>query len=43
MLVEILGGHFSYGHKLILKNINLKLGKGQVLSVLGPNGVARQA
>ena len=32
---------FKIGRKIILDNLNLKLGKGQILGLLGPNGVGK--
>ena len=33
--------YFKIGRKIILENLNLKLGKGQILGLLGPNGVGK--
>ena len=32
---------FKYGKKIILDNFNLQLNKGQILGLLGPNGVGK--
>ena len=32
---------FKIGRKIILDNLNLKLEKGQILGLLGPNGVGK--
>ncbi len=32
---------FKYGRKMILDNLNLELGYGQILGLLGPNGVGK--
>ena len=32
---------FKFGRKIILDNLNLKLGNGQILGLLGPNGVGK--
>lgn len=41
-MLSVKNGYFSYPkEKEILKNINLKLEEGKVLSVLGPNGVGK--
>ena len=32
---------FKYGRKIILDNLNLELGYGQILGLLGPNGVGK--
>ena len=31
----------KYGRKIILDNLNLQLNKGQILGMLGPNGVGK--
>jgi len=41
-MLEVKDAFFGYNKKRhILRNINLKLAKGQVLAVLGPNGVGK--
>jgi len=32
---------FKFGNKIILDNLNLELGEGQILGLLGPNGVGK--
>ena len=32
---------FKFGRKIILNNLNLELGDGQILGLLGPNGVGK--
>ena len=32
---------FKFGRKIILDNLNLELGEGQILGLLGPNGVGK--
>ena len=32
---------FKFGRKIILDNLNLKLGNGQILGLLGPNGAGK--
>ena len=32
---------FKFGRKIILDNLNLKLNSGQILGLLGPNGVGK--
>lgn len=32
---------FSFGKKIILDNLNLELGRGQILGLLGPNGAGK--
>ena len=32
---------FKFGRKIILDNLNLELGDGQILGLLGPNGVGK--
>ena len=43
MIFEVNNGCFGYPHtkQLVLNNINLRVEGGQVLSVLGPNGVGK--
>lgn len=42
MILRVENGFFSYPkEKEILKNINLKLQKGKILSILAPNGVGK--
>lgn len=42
MMLEVKEGSFGYSrNKLILNHINLQLSSGQVLAVLGPNGVGK--
>ena len=40
-MIELQNVNKSYGNKLILQNINLKVEKGQVLSVIGPSGIGK--
>jgi iron complex transport system ATP-binding protein len=39
--IEVSGVSFSYGERLILDNIDVTAGEGQLLSVVGPNGVGK--
>ena len=32
---------FKFGRKIILDNLDLKLGEGQILGLLGPNGAGK--
>ena len=41
MRFEVKNGSFSYDERLILNNISFSLDKGEVLTVLGPNGVGK--
>lgn len=41
MIFEVKEGCFGYGKKQILSHINFSVGDGQVLSILGPNGVGK--
>ena len=41
MTFEVKNGNFSYGKRQILKNISFKVKSGEVLCVLGPNGVGK--
>ncbi|MDR2162652.1 MAG: ABC transporter ATP-binding protein [Clostridiales Family XIII bacterium] len=41
MLLEVRGGHFGYGEREILSDINFTLHSGEILAVLGANGVGK--
>jgi len=41
IVLELENLSFKIGRKIILDNLNLKLGKGQILGLLGPNGVGK--
>ncbi len=41
MSIGVINGNFSYGKKPILKDINFNLEKGEILSILGPNGIGK--
>lgn len=42
-ILEIKNLVFSYGQKIILEDLNLNLFKGQILGLLGPNGVGKSS
>ena len=41
MIFEVRDGCFGYNHKRILHNISFQVNSGEVMSVLGPNGVGK--
>ena len=41
MSIEVKNLSFSYGDRPVLHDISFSLGKGEVLSILGPNGVGK--
>ncbi len=41
MSIEVQNLSFSYGDRQVLKNISFSVGKGEFLSILGPNGVGK--
>ncbi len=41
MSIEVQGLSFSYGDREVLKDISFSVGKGEFLSILGPNGVGK--
>ncbi len=41
MSIEVRDLSFSYGEREVLKNISFSVGKGEFLSILGPNGVGK--
>ncbi len=41
MIFEVKNGSFGYGNQEILNNISLSVESGEVLAVLGPNGVGK--
>lgn len=42
MILEVKNGTFGYPkQEMILKNVNLTLEKGKILSILGPNGIGK--
>jgi len=36
--LKIQGLNFRYNSRLVLKDINLEVGEGEILTLLGPNG-----
>ncbi|SDK16843.1 ABC transporter ATP-binding protein [Natronincola ferrireducens] len=40
-LIQVKGLNFSYGNRTVFKDVNLSLGKGQILCLLGPNGCGK--
>jgi iron complex transport system ATP-binding protein len=40
-LVELRGASFGYNHQDIFKDINFKIGKGEILCIIGPNGCGK--
>ena len=40
-ILEMQNISFNYGKKLILDNLNLSLGEGEILGLLGPNGIGK--
>ncbi len=40
-LVEILGAGFGYGRKLVLRDVDLRIARGDFLGLVGPNGVGK--
>ena len=41
MSIEVKNLSFSYGNRQVLRDISFSVGKGRLLSVLGPNGVGK--
>lgn len=41
MKLEVVDGTFSYGHKKILKDISFSIDSGEILTVLGQNGIGK--
>lgn len=41
MIFEVENGSFGYGNKILFNKINFKLNQGEVLSILGANGVGK--
>ena len=41
MSIEVKHLSFSYGNRQVLKDVSFSVGKGRLLSVLGPNGVGK--
>jgi len=41
IILELKKLSFKYGRKIILDNLYLELGEGQILGLLGPNGVGK--
>ena len=40
-IYELSGLHFQYGHFKVLRNISLKIAKGEILGIVGPNGAGK--
>ncbi len=40
-MIEVEGLNFSYGNRKILRDVSFSVGDGEVMSVLGPNGVGK--
>ncbi len=40
-IIEIKDLTMNYGDKEVLKNINLKVGKGEIIGYIGPNGAGK--
>ena len=40
-MIELQNVSKSYGNKRILRNINLKINRGEVLSIIGPSGTGK--
>lgn len=41
-LIEVKGGAFSYdGRRMIFQDVDLKVGKGEILCIIGPNGCGK--
>ena len=41
MPIEVKNLSFSYGDRQVLHDISFSVGKGEFLSILGPNGVGK--
>ena len=41
MKLEINNGSLGYGNKMILSEVNISIGKGEIVSVLGRNGAGK--
>ena len=41
MMLRVNGLHFSYNRQLLLRGIDFFLERGQLLAILGPNGVGK--
>ncbi len=40
-LIELKGASFGYDHQDIFKDINFKIGKGEIFCIIGPNGCGK--
>lgn len=40
-MLSIKGIHSAYGETMILRNVNIEIGKGQVVALMGRNGAGK--
>lgn len=40
-MIEIINIHKNFGNKAILKNINLKIQRGEIIAIIGPSGAGK--